>query len=56
MTLSMSPQYRALMYEKSLSLLFPVECVCGGGGAVVTNDWCISIQNTAKIIRCYLVI
>ena len=26
------------MDEKSLSLLFPV----GGGGAVVTNDWCIT--------------
>ena len=38
MTLSRSPQYRdfsrAVMDEKSLSLLFPV----GGGGAVVTND------------------
>ena len=28
---------RALMDEKSLSPPFPV----GGGGAVVTNDWCI---------------
>ena len=27
---------RAVIYEKSLSPLFPV------GGAVVTNDWCIS--------------
>ena len=27
---------RAVIYEKSLSLLFPV------GGAVVTNDWCIT--------------
>ena len=43
MTLSKSPQYRAfsraVMDEKSLSPLFPVG---GGGGAVVTNDWCIT--------------
>ena len=39
MTLSRSPQCRAVMDEKS-SPLFPV----GGGGGVcaeVTNDWCI---------------
>ena len=40
MTLSRSPQCRALnralMDEKSLSPLFHV------GGAVVTNDWCIT--------------
>ena len=29
--------------EKSLSLLFPV-----GGGAVVTNDWCINIIKNDK--------
>ena len=28
---------RAVMDEKSLSPLFPVD-----GGAVVTNDWCIT--------------
>ena len=43
MTLSRPPQYRAfsraVMDEKSLSPLFPVR---GGGGAVVTNDWCIT--------------
>ena len=41
-TLSRSPQCRAfsraVMDEKPLSPLFPV-----GGGAVVTNDWCIII-------------
>ena len=40
MTLSRSLQCRAfsraLIYEKSLSPLLPVD-----GGAVVTNDWCI---------------
>ena len=40
MTISRSPECwafsRALMAEKLLSPLFPV-----GGGAVVTNDWCI---------------
>ena len=31
------------MDEKSLSPLFPVGgWVAGGGGAVVTNDWCIN--------------
>ena len=43
MILSRSPQCRAfsraVMDEKSLSPLFPVG---GGGGAVVTNDWCIN--------------
>ena len=43
MTLCRSPQYRAfsraVMDEKSLSPLFPV-----GGGAVVTNDWCIFVN------------
>ena len=38
MTLSRSPQCRAFSRavtdEKSLSLLFPVVCVCGGGGEV----------------------
>ena len=47
MTLSRSPQYRAfsraVMDEKSLSPLFPV-----GGGAVVTNDWCITDLETGK--------
>ena len=38
MTLSRSPQCKAVMYEKS-SVLFPVD---GGWGAVVTNGWCIS--------------
>ena len=42
MTLSRSPQCRAFSRavtdEKSLSPLFPVH----GGGAVVTNDWCIT--------------
>ena len=45
MTLSRSPQYRAfsraVVDEKSLSPLFPV-----GEGAVVTNDWCISMTCT----------
>ena len=44
MTLSRCPQCRAfsraVMDEKSLLSLFPVG-VCRGGGAVVTNDWCI---------------
>ena len=43
MTLSRSPKYmafsRAVMDEKSLSPLFPVD-----GGAVVTNDWCIKAE------------
>ena len=49
MTISRSLQRwafsRALMDEKSLSPLFPVGGGPGGGGrgAVVTNDWCISI-------------
>ena len=47
MTLSRSPQCRAfsraVMDEKSLSPLFPVRGG-GGGGAVVTNDWCITLQ------------
>ena len=45
LTFSRSPQYRAfsraVIDEKSLSLLFLVG-VCGGG-AVVTNDWCITV-------------
>ena len=44
MTLSRCPQYRAfsraVMDEKSSSPLFPVG---GGGGAGVTNDWCINL-------------
>ena len=48
MTISRSPQCwafsRALIDEKSLSPLFPVDGV-GGGGAVVTNDWCIIYQS-----------
>ena len=44
MTLRRSPQYRAfsraVMDEKLLSPLFPVGRGWGGGGAVVTNDWC----------------
>ena len=42
MTLSRSPQCRAVMDEKSLSPLFPVGG--GVGGAVVTNDLCIMLQ------------
>ena len=39
-TISLSPQDRALKSEKSLSLPIAVGvCVCGGGGG--TNDWCI---------------
>ena len=45
MTLNRSPQCRAfsraVMDEKSLSLLFPV-----GVGAVVTNDYCIISDST----------
>ena len=56
MTLRRSPQYmafsRAVMDEKSLSPLFPVG-VCGRGGAVVTNDWCINFSQTLK--TCFLV-
>ena len=44
MTLSRSPQYRAfsraVMDEKSS----PLFSVVGGGGAVVTNDWCIRVK------------
>ena len=40
------------MDEKSTSPLFPVGvsvCVCGGGGgAVVTNEWCISHSNLSS--------
>ena len=45
MTISRSPQCRAFSRavtdEKSLSPLFPVGGD-SGGGAVVTNDWCIT--------------
>ena len=60
MTLSRSQQCRtfsrAVMDEKSLSPLFPVGvCVCaagvcvGGGGAVVTSDWCNSLMNVLSV-------
>ena len=46
MTLSRSPQCqafsRAVMDEKSLSPLFPVE----GGAAVDTNGWCIILDDS----------
>ena len=38
-TLSRSPQCRAVMDEKLLSPLFPVD-----GGAVVSNEWCITAE------------
>ena len=41
MTLSRSPQCRALMDEKPLSPPLPRRWG-GGWGAVVTNDWCIN--------------
>ena len=49
LTSSLSPgggaHSRALKAEKSLSLPFPAG---GGGGAVVTNDWCIICKFSAK--------
>ena len=48
MTHSRSSQYRAfsraVMDEKSLSPLFPLGWGGGEGGAVVTNDWCITVR------------
>ena len=46
MTLSRTPQCRAfsraVMVEKSLSCYSPWGWGVGGGGAVVSNDWCIT--------------
>ena len=48
MTLSRSPQCRALIDEKSLSPKLPVD---GGGGVgpVVTNDWCIKLTGPLSL-------
>ena len=46
MTLSRSPQCRAVADEKLLSPLFSI----GGLGAAVTNDWCIKNKKRGKAI------
>ena len=31
--------------DEKLSPLFPVDWEAGGGGAVVTNEWCITVSS-----------